>query len=88
MFITYILVGITLQALQAILTQMALFLTTAIKKLNNAYLDSLKKTGGILLEKVRKAQQKNCPLSVCGALFKKKKKNSTWTITGICFICL
>ena len=82
MFITYILVGITMQAQQAILTQLILYHCN--KEIKHAYLDSLEKTGGILLEKVREAQQKNCPLTVCGGLFKKKKQ---YSITGIP-ICL
>lgn len=75
MFNMYILVGITMQALQVILSW--LISTTAIKILNNAYLDNLKKTGGILLEKVRKALQKNCPLLLYGALFKKNFKKQS-----------
>lgn len=60
-----------MQAQQAILTQLILYHCN--KEIKHAYLDSLEETGGILLEKVRKAQQKNCPLVVYGALLKKKK---------------
>lgn len=56
-----------MKAQEAILTQLILY--HCDKEIKHAYLDSLEETGGILLEKVRK----NCPLRVCGALFKKKK---------------
>ena len=71
-----------MQAQQAILPQLILY--HCHKEIKHAYLDSLEKTGGIFLEKVRKAQQENCPLMVVGALFRKKK---LYSITGIS-ICL